>query len=138
MGVWALRTPEMETHSLVSSIIFPSGVEIVVEIADTHEERLQGLSGRAELADQTGLLFLHDSSEVQRYWMKEMHFPIDLIWVQEGVVIGFVEGAQPENPPVTIYASPAPVDSVLEVSAGFIVENNVNVGDILDIRVMNQ
>lgn len=137
MGVLSLRSsqaPETER----SIVVFPSGIEVMVDVADEHAERVQGLSGREYLEERDGLLFLHETREVQRYWMKEMNFPIDIIWLFEGEVIGFVEDAQPEDPVVTIYTSPAPVDAVLEVSAGFINSHSVKMGDILDIRVVSQ
>lgn len=137
MGVLSLRSsrvPEAERFI----VVFPNGTEVMVDVADEHAERVQGLSGREYLEEREGLLFLYETPEIQGYWMKEMNFPIDIIWLFEGEVIGFVEDAQPEDPVVTIYTSPAPVDAVLEVSAGFINSHSVKMGDILDIRVVSQ
>lgn len=121
-----------------SSVSFPSGTVIVVEIADDEFERVQGLSDREMLEEGTGLLFFHDRSDYQRYWMKDMNFPIDIIWIDGDEVVGFVEAAQPEEPPLTIYTSPAPVDKVLEVSSGFVAENGIKIGDILDIELPDE
>lgn len=137
MVVWNIRPPQ-EDVLLVPTVVFENGVEIKIEIADDQAERVQGLSDRDALPENTGLLFLHEVSKQQSYWMKDMNFPIDILWIQDGVIVGYVKEAQPENPPTTIYTSPVPVDTVLEVSSGFIEKNSVNEGDILDIRLINQ
>jgi uncharacterized protein len=121
-----------------STVEFPNGATVTVDIADDLFERTQGLSGRESLESNEGLLFLHEEHAVQRYWMKDMLIPIDIIWIDGEEVVGFVEAAQPEKPPLTIYESPVPVDKVLEVSSGFVTQNSVNIGDILDIQVATE
>lgn len=119
-------------------VVLPNGAVVVVEIADDQFERLRGLSDRETLEEGTGLLFLHDESDYQRYWMKDMQFFIDIIWIDGDRVSGFVEDAQPEDPPLTIYTSPEPVDKVLEVSSGFVAQNDLKIGDILDIELPDE
>ena len=109
-----------------------------MEIADDDAQRIRGLSGRAGLGSQRGMLFLHEDSVVQSYWMKDMAFPIAIIWIDGGEIVGFVEAAVPEEPPLTIYTSPSPVDKVLEVSSGFVAQNKVKIGDILDIELSDE
>lgn len=101
---------------------FENGAEIIVEIADEAEEQSRGLSGRTELASNRGMLFIFNESVTQRFWMRDMLFPIDIIWLNSGTIIGFEENV---NPPIVdgileIYESPGPVDMVMEVNAGFI------------------
>lgn len=119
-------------------VVLPNGTVVVVEIADDEFERVQGLSDREMLEEGTGLLFFHDRSDYQRYWMKDMNFPIDIIWIDGDEVVGFVEAAQPEEPPLTIYTSPAPVDKVLEVFSGFVAQHGLEIGDILDIELPDE
>jgi hypothetical protein len=106
-----------------------------VEIATTSIEEARGLSFRKSLADGTGMLFTFDPG-VQQFWMKDMNFPIDIIWVASGKVAGFVENAQPE-PGVSLlnlqrYNSPDGVDRVLEVNAGIVVKDGIKVGDTVN------
>ena len=54
---------------------------IPVELAVTAKEKERGLSGRKELKSGTGMLFLNDHKEVYPYWMKEMQFPLDFVWI---------------------------------------------------------
>lgn len=119
-------------------VVLPNGTVVGVEIADSDVERIAGLSGRAGLASGRGMLFLHEESAVQSYWMKGMAFPIDIIWIDGDEIVGFVEAAQPEEPPLTIYTSSEPVDKVLEVSSGFVAENGLKIGDILDIELPDE
>lgn len=91
---------------------------IEVEIAETEEARERGLSGRESLAAGHGLLFLFESPGMHGFWMKDMRFPIDIVWIDEDwVVLGVERGAEPASYP-DIFSPPAPVRSVLEIPAG--------------------
>lgn len=138
LGTGCIPSSNNNNESVESTVTFPQGVVVHVDIADTEWERIQGLSGTPYLPDDEGLLFLHDTHAYQNYWMKRMLIPIDIIWIDNDRVVGFVEDAQPENPPVTIYTSDMPVDKVLEVPAGFVAVNSVKIGDILDINVVQE
>jgi len=104
-------------------------------VAESKEERSLGLSGHAPLAENEGLLFLFPKEVIPSFWMKDMGFAIDIIWIVGDRVEGFTQSAQPETPPTTYYKSKSPVNRVLEVSAGFVEKNQVKVGDQLDIEV---
>lgn len=119
-------------------VVFQNGTVVGVEIVESDAERARGLSGRAGLPSGRGMLFLHEEFTVQSYWMKGMEFPIDIIWIDGDEMVGFVENAQPEDPPLTIYTSPVPVDKVLEVSSGFVARNGLEIGDILDIELSDE
>jgi uncharacterized membrane protein (UPF0127 family) len=102
-----------------------------VELATTTIEQARGLSFRTSLAERTGMLFTF-SPGVQNFWMKDMHFPIDIIWIAGNKVAGFAENAQPEpGMPLwrlTIYTSPDGVDKVLEVNANTVTKDDITIG----------
>ena len=103
-----------------------------VEMATTTIEEARGLSFRASLAERTGMLFTFRPG-IQNFWMKDMNFPIDMIWIGGGKVLGFAEDAKPE-PEVsllhlTIYTSPDGTDRVLEVNANTVSKDGIKVGD---------
>src|SRR5690606_29625859 len=52
-----------------------------IEIADTDQARQKGLSGRQKLPRGSGLLFIFPKPDYYSFWMKEMNFPIDIIWL---------------------------------------------------------
>ena len=117
--------------------IYLNGHEVKVEIADTPAKRTQGLSGRESLAENAGMIFIFPEPKIQNFWMKDMKFPIDIIWIRQTAdgdrVVGFVENAPPasgqsENN-LTIYSSPENVDRVLEINAGLVKKWGIKVGD---------
>ena len=57
--------------------------EIAVEVAATAETRSKGLSGRGSLEEGTGMLFIFDSPAQYGFWMKDMNFAIDIVWIDE-------------------------------------------------------
>lgn len=135
----AFRPYERSSSSVEFGIVdLPGEHTILVELARTQQEQIKGLSGHAPLSDQEGMLFINEQKIQQRFWMKEMLFPIDIIWIDDETIIGFIEDARPENPVATIYVSPKPVDRVLEVQAGFVRKYNLKTGDQLDIELSAQ
>ncbi|MDE2018933.1 MAG: DUF192 domain-containing protein [Patescibacteria group bacterium] len=109
-----------------------------VEIASTTMEKTLGLSGRNGLGANQGMLFIFSDPGVQHFWMKDMKFSIDIIWISDDRVAGFVQNAAPE-PGVPlwnlqIYNSPDSVDKVLEVDAGTVAKDNIKIGDSVSVR----
>lgn len=89
-----------------------------VDVAKTDEERVRGLSGLEELRERHGLLFVFEKSAVQGFWMKDMNFPIDIVWIDEDLkVIGVERSVSPETFP-EVFQSPGSVRYVLEVNSG--------------------
>lgn len=97
---------------------------IVAEMAKTAAEREKGLGGRASIGLNEGMFFMFDEPGSYGFWMKDMRFPIDLIWISNGKIVGFEENMQPPSdlnaPDSTLknYLPPKPVDRVLELHAG--------------------
>lgn len=99
------------------------GQTIDVEVARTPAARQQGLSGRAALEPGTGLLFLHPAADRHRYWMKDMRFAIDVVWMREGRVVDVSHRVAPPRPGedgrAIVVAPREPADAVLELPAGW-------------------
>ena len=78
------------------------------------------------------MLFVFSSPGIQNFWMKDMNFPIDIIWISGGKVAGFAQDAEPQpGVPLwrlTIYTSPNNVDQVLEVPAGTVAKDGITIG----------
>lgn len=106
-----------------------------VEIADNFASRARGLSGRSGLGSHEGMLFLFPVAMPQGFWMKDMKFPIDIIWIRDDKVIGMTIGAEPEaGPDYTIYRSPESVDKVLEINAGSALQFGIKIGDAVSLK----
>lgn len=103
------------------------------KIAKTMAERQQGLSGTSQLSSNEGMLFVFDLLDTHGFWMKDMNYPLDIIWFDENNRISFVKkNFTPESFPAV--ESPKTVGLyVLEVSSGFFDMNNLNIGDLLEI-----
>lgn len=107
---------------------------IDVEVADTQSKRSQGLSGRENLATNTGMLFIFPQASKYRFWMKEMKFPLDFIFINNGKVVDLYKNVPPPLPSqaettLPQYEPSSPINMVLEVNVGFIDQYNVKVGD---------
>jgi uncharacterized membrane protein (UPF0127 family) len=106
---------------------------VSVEVADTEDARVQGLSGRSGLPDEHGLLMIFPFDQQVSIWMKDMHFSIDVIWADaNGNITTIIEGMTPESYP-QIYSSKGDARYVLEVPAGFVQIHNIAVGDTMQI-----
>lgn len=105
-----------------------------VEIADTEAKRSQGLSGRLSMDQDLGMLFKFDQPGMYRFWMKDMNFGLDFIWIRGGKV---VEISKNISPPLKTYGIPAiitpkeKIDQVIEVNAGWADKYDIKEGDIL-------
>lgn len=90
-----------------------------IEVVATDATRERGLSRRANLPADAGMWFALPAPGMHGFWMKEMSFPIDLIWINaDHVVLGAkrLEPCGPRNCP--IHYPPSPAAYVLEVNAG--------------------
>ncbi len=131
--------PMSETKKNLISKVEIAGKIINVELADTDSKREQGLSGHKPLADDEGMLFVFDQPDKYAFWMKDMLFPIDIIWLKVlppakgedlggGEVIHIEKNAQPSSYPDS-FEPGADAQYVLEVNAGFSEKNSFKIGD---------
>jgi hypothetical protein len=106
-----------------------AGAMVKVDLALTPEAQEQGLSGRISLASDAGMLFIFPKPSINYFWMKDMNFPIDIIWLDENLKVIYIKkDANPELFPES-YGPNIFSKYVLEVSAGFSEKNNLKTGD---------
>lgn len=105
-----------------------------VEVADTALLQTKGLSGRELLPKNYGMLFVFEDLAVRKFWMKDVRFPLDIIWITGNKVAGIIYGAEPDSgDSPEVFESPVPVDMVLEVNAGEISNYGIMMGDAVEI-----
>lgn len=128
----SVTAPESLTEEEPSREVVPlSAFEI--EVVATPEARARGLSGRRDVPERYGMLFVFSSADRYGFWMKDMYVPIDIIWLREdGTIIGIEEALSPSSYPASVY-SPEPVRFVLETKAGEARKSGWDVGTKLDI-----
>ena len=108
-----------------------------VAIASTPADRSKGLGGREELAAGWGMLFVFEEADRYPFWMKDVSFPLDIIWIAEDWrILGFEERVLPSSYPTT-FRSPRPVLYVLEVNSGFVAESQVTLGETVKLIEVN-
>lgn len=89
-----------------------------MEIADTASEQTQGLSGRASMNDDQGMLFVFDQASSQCFWMKDMNFSLDMIWLNDQKeVVKIAKSVAPETYP-NEFCSEKPATYVIELTSG--------------------
>lgn len=100
-----------------------------IEIAETAREKALGLGGRDSLCRKCAMLFIFFEKGRYSFWMKEMLFPLDIIWfdssdgkirhIEKNVPADFKGALNP----------PSEVDRVLEISGGLADEYGIQMGD---------
>lgn len=103
---------------------------IKVEIADTAELRYRGLSERKSLCEDCGMLFIFPDKAARTFVMRNMNFPLDIIWIDGDEIKKISKNLPPEGEnPAIIYSSEFPVNYVLEVNGGYTDKNAIFTGD---------
>lgn len=114
-------------------IIDIGDVPVRVEIADSHEERVQGLSGKQEMGKVNGLLFIYPEADYHAMWMKDMRFAIDIIWISEDFrVVSIDKNLSPDTYP-RLYRPEKPAKYAVETDVYFSESLGIVPGDIVRI-----
>ncbi|HEV8677288.1 MAG TPA: DUF192 domain-containing protein [Candidatus Paceibacterota bacterium] len=107
---------------------------IEVELATTGGEQEQGLSGRNSLAQGHGMFFVFDHADKWGIWMKDMKFPIDILWANEnGIIVTIEHDVPPSSYPQSFYPS-ADSSYVLELPAGYTQEKGIAIGQQIVLK----
>lgn len=133
-SVWRLTTDQQ-----LVQIKFDDSPWLKVELVKTPASLQQGLSGRQQLGSD-GMLFIFPEDKVYSFWMKEMEFDLDFVWLNQQQIVEITpQVSAPANdtpdPELMIYQSSQPVKMVLEVEAGQAETWGLEVGDHLYFRV---
>lgn len=110
--------------------------EIKAEIVDSLIERTKGLMFRKSLPEKEGMLFVFDDEGYHGFWMMNMSFPIDIIWIsKEKKVIDIVKNAQPCGLICSTYKPKEKAKYVLEVNANFTEKHGIRIGSTLKFEL---
>jgi len=114
-------------HQNSKSEIIINDKHIRVDVADTLKKRQKGLSGQKTLCKDCGMLFIFDTAAIYEFWMPNMFFDIDIIWIKNDIVVDISEYVS-HKMPMTIIKSQYPVDKVVELPAGRSQELGIVIG----------
>jgi len=106
---------------------------VFVDIADTPEKRSVGLSGHKELAPDEGMLFVFPEDGMHAFWMKDMSFSIDILWLSRGgLIVDMQQKVAPETYPAA-YVPRKEARYVLELPSGWVERYTVELGDAVQL-----
>ncbi|MFM2383439.1 MAG: hypothetical protein RIQ72_11 [Candidatus Parcubacteria bacterium] len=124
-----------DTYPTSTLSIIEKNFAIEVQLADSVDLHALGLSGRDGLSKKSGLLFVFNQDAYYPFWMKDMSFAIDMIWINADKKIVHIEHAvQPDTYPQS-FDSPELARYVLEVASGMAKEFKLEKGDSVDFFV---
>ena len=116
-------------------VVRVGGSAFEVDLAITPDQQVQGLSGRPSLTPDSGLLFIYERESKYTFWMKEMRFPLDMVWIGANcTVVDITFDAPPPAPGQTLdqlprYAPGVSARYVLEINAGEAGAKGIGPGD---------
>lgn len=121
---------EWRTYYPVLVPIIIGSTTAYASVADSLPELIKGLSDTPSLPDTVVKLFAFGSTGRHSIWMKDMNYPIDIIWLDEsGMIVHIVENVSPDTYPESSFTPPTPARYVIETNAGFVSSSTVTVGD---------
>jgi len=142
IGIWAFQPTgplagvlyPLEYEETTVTLAADDGTELAtvdVRVADSDRERYIGLSETESLSDGEGMLFVFDESQRREFVMREMDFPLDIIFVAPNGTITTIHHAPvpEETSGDDLRPYPGTGQYVLEVPRGYTNATGVEVGD---------
>lgn len=107
----------------------------LAEVADTPEKRKKGLMFRQELGEDQGMLFVFKEEGIYSFWMKNMRFPLDIIWLDKNKkVVEIYSPALPCRDVCKDITPSHPARFVLELKAGSVLRHNIREGEYFQFK----
>src|SRR3990167_3255985 len=127
-------TDSAQTQKKESTQVAIKDFTIQVKIADEPKEHQTGLADLSSLPIGEGMLFVFDKSAPYVFWMKDVEFAIDIIWIDENKKIVDIAPNVPPEPDkgekeLTRYKPKSDAKYVLEINAGLSALHNLQIGD---------
>ncbi len=117
--------------------IVVAGHKLSVQVADNNYRQFKGLSGRKSLEPYDGMLFIFPTSKPHVFVMRGMKFPLDIIWFDKGEVVDIAPSLPPQDgvpeDQLKQYLPRKAASMVLEVKAGWALQNGLKIGDRLEV-----
>lgn len=101
-------------------------------VAKTPKEKEVGLSEKTSLDKGSGMVFPFETPGYYAFWMKNMHFPIDILFIHADHIVTLYKNVQPPQSATAslpTYQPTEPADIVLELAAGTTDADNIKTGD---------
>lgn len=128
------RNLDCMTYTCESAMLIPQGIEIMLYHAETEAQKTLGLSGTGSLLPNTGMLFSFDTSNFWGIWMKDMHYPIDILWLDSTLRIIHIERTVYPDTYPHVFIPMQPAQFVIELPAGFSDIYTIEIGNYFQIK----
>jgi uncharacterized membrane protein (UPF0127 family) len=114
-----------------------AGQQLRVLVADTYDHRLQGWSGKKDMGKYDGMLFVFPRPGRPEIVMRDMNFPLDVVWINGTEIVDIAPNLMPEpnrmESDLTRYGARATSTLVLELPGGFKDRYGLKIGDTVEI-----
>ena len=112
---------------------------VKAEVVQSEMSQKKGLSGRDSLELNQGMLFVFDKSSIYPFWMKDMKFAIDIIWIDESKKVVHIAENAPTEPgkkdsELFRYVPINNARYVLEINAGLANLHHIQIGDTANFQ----
>ncbi len=117
-------------------LTLPGGQQVMLEVADSPEERLLGLFFTETLPEDRGMLFIFEDRDPRRVWTRGYRFPVDFLWLDnEFLVVNYEEGISPcsTDPCPTYSPADGKAHYAIAISAGLIRQQGLAKGHRLNL-----
>ncbi len=115
------KEPEAPVLEETSSTLSVQGIPFRVEVVSTPEARSNGLQYREYLESDAGMLFVFEKSDIYDFWMPNLNFPLDIVWIAEDLSVVDIKTVPPCTEPIMqncpAYTPDGKAKYVLEVNA---------------------
>lgn len=129
LGAALVGSAGCKRHVLPTRTITVGPHSMLVEVADTGENRARGLMNRESLPADEGMLFVYPDEEPRSFWMKNVRFPLSIAFADKDGKIVSIADMKPMSSRST--TSGAAAMYALEVNEGWFLEHDVTVGQKL-------
>ena len=120
------QKPNAETNGHVFSLY----------LATTSKDQETGLSKFNKIGKDQGMLFIFQTADYYSFWMRDMHFPIDIIFINKNKIVDIFKKAPViKNGKLPIYTTHTKADKVLEINSGLSDEYKIKIGDKININL---
>ena len=109
---------------------------VAVEVVSKQDDMERGLMYRTSLGQNMGMLFIFTVDDKQQFWMKNMHFNLDILWISLDGRIVYIGQDIPActTDPCPVYTPTQAGRYVLELNSGFTGTHHWKLGDKLDLK----
>jgi len=127
LGSWWLYKQTRVRDGFVEVKVGEAKLHVIVR--DTMEGRSKGLSGVEKLKSDEGMLFVFPVASKYSFWMREMKFDLDFVWIKDDRVVEITENVSATGGVKSRVGPSEAVNKVLEVNSGWVKKHGIKVGD---------